>query len=731
MKLNLIIGYVAIVVSIAIVLSTYFAIKKKNKNITLFLKVVAGTLAAFFVVRYLWKYMAITGQYGISAEHWLKDFSVPVLLWFGFFNVLIAIFNTIFDIKFLRMLNTFFVLPVSFLSAVLYYLLSVGVAGDTVAGSWDAQVTIYAIELGVTLALSAVVFYENRKIKFGKADWKNFALLLIPMLLACMPGDFVREMFGLRQEFNFVDFSMGHRICLYIGIAIPLLIFIGLKDKPLIIRKFGLMYIAFATLVTFSHSYNFSRLMDPPSWPLHLCHVAMYLIPLCLVFKMNRLFYFTFFINVIGAILALFIPNYSAEMSWTSTGLYRFYYNHYMAYSMPILIVALKMYPRPTFKQFKYAIAGFAGYFVLVLIINAWFTNYESSVDFFFINGSFITDKLGQFGKWIRSYDVTIKLGDLKFIFYPIYQAVFFLVYIGFGALMWFIFELGFQVASDYSRLNAARIKLRQDEIAFETRLGGRNIVEPVNLDGVDMLKIENFSKKYGTNKKFAVQGVSLEVHDGEIFGFLGPNGAGKSTIIKSIVGLQPATAGSIEICGFDIEHQSVKAKMNIGFVPDHYALYENLTGREYINYIADIYKVTKEDRNIRIEEMLKKLNLQEAFDVQIKTYSHGMKQKIAIMAALTHKPKIWILDEPLTGLDPNSIYQVKEMMKQYAAEGNIVFFSSHIIDVVERICDRIAIIKNGQVVTDISVKQLSAENKKLEEYYLGIIGEELQSANA
>ena len=218
-------------------------------------------------------------------------------------------------------------------------------------------------------------------------------------------------------------------------------------------------------------------------------------------------------------------------------------------------------------------------------------------------------------------------------------------------------------------------------------------------MENSNKLVLKNFSKKYSTSDVYAVKDANLEITGGEIFGFLGPNGAGKSTIIKSVVGIQSITSGKIEVCGYDVAKQSVGAKMQTGFVPDHYALYENLTGREYVNYIADLYAVSKEDRDKRIEEFVERFNLRHAFDNPIKTYSHGMKQKITIMSALVHSPKLWILDEPLTGLDPESIFQVKEAMKKHAEDGNIVFFSSHIIDVVERLCDKIAIIKKGNVL--------------------------------
>ena len=232
------------------------------------------------------------------------------------------------------------------------------------------------------------------------------------------------------------------------------------------------------------------------------------------------------------------------------------------------------------------------------------------------------------------------------------------------------------------------------------------------------MLELSNVRKVY-LNGTVALKDVSVTFPRGEIVGLFGENGAGKSTIIKSIVGIQGISSGSIEVCGYDVEKQPVGAKLQIGFVPDHYALYENLTGREYVNYIADLYNVSQEERTARIEEYVERFRLQGSFDNPIKTYSHGMKQKITIMSALVHNPKLWILDEPLTGLDPESIFQVKEAMKKHAQEGNIVFFSSHIIDVVERICDQIAIIKKGHILCQHSVKELEEAGIQLEHFYM------------
>ena len=243
-----------------------------------------------------------------------------------------------------------------------------------------------------------------------------------------------------------------------------------------------------------------------------------------------------------------------------------------------------------------------------------------------------------------------------------------------------------------------------------------------MDMENTNKLLLKKFTKRYGNSDVYAVRNADLEVEGGQIFGFLGPNGAGKSTIIKSIVGIQTITEGAIEVCGYDVATQSVQAKRQIGFVPDHYALYERLTAREYINYIADLYEVPQAERDERLNGFIERFEFQSAIDTPIKTYSHGMKQKVTIMAALIHDPKVWILDEPLTGLDPNSIYQVKECMKEHAKKGNIVFFSSHIIDVVERICDKIAIIRKGQIQCVKDVHEMEANGENLEEFYMQVI---------
>jgi len=243
------------------------------------------------------------------------------------------------------------------------------------------------------------------------------------------------------------------------------------------------------------------------------------------------------------------------------------------------------------------------------------------------------------------------------------------------------------------------------------------------------MIEIKNFSKKYINSDRFAVCDLSMSIKPGELFGFLGLNGAGKSTTIKCLTGIYPFDSGSITVCGYDIVKDSINAKMNIGYVPDNHSVYEKLTGREYVNYVADLYKVPLTVREERLNKFLKIFRMSAAVDKQIKGYSHGMKQKICVIAALIHNPKVWVLDEPLMGLDPQSIFLIIEHMKKHCADGNTVFFSSHNIDLVAKLCNRVAIINNGELceIIDLSVED---NRKNLEKVFMDYTMSEMEDYN-
>ena len=236
------------------------------------------------------------------------------------------------------------------------------------------------------------------------------------------------------------------------------------------------------------------------------------------------------------------------------------------------------------------------------------------------------------------------------------------------------------------------------------------------------MIKIEHLVKRYGD--KVAVNDISFTVEEGEIVGFLGPNGAGKTTTMSMLTGCLSSTSGSAEINGINVLDNPIEAKKQIGYVSDNHAVFERLTGREYVNHIANLYRVGIEEMEERCSRLLKIFKLEEAFDRPIKSYSHGMKQKITVIAALVHNPKLWVLDEPLTGLDPQSAYQLKKVMKQHAKEGNTVFFSSHILDVVENLCDRCCIIEKGHLQGIYDLKELKAQGRSLERIFMRVTGE-------
>lgn len=238
---------------------------------------------------------------------------------------------------------------------------------------------------------------------------------------------------------------------------------------------------------------------------------------------------------------------------------------------------------------------------------------------------------------------------------------------------------------------------------------------------GGNMLQINNLTKTYAGSSKPSVENLSLTVGDGEIFGFIGPNGAGKSTTIKCITSIITFSEGSISVDGKSLKENPTEVKKLIGYVSDDHVLYEGLTGVEYINFICDVFDVPSSLREERMNRYVHMFALDEAIKNQISSYSHGMKQKLNIIGALIHEPKVWILDEPMTGLDPKSAFNLKTLMREHADKGNCVFFSSHVLEVVEKICDRIGIIDDGHLITTCSISELKERNhdSSLEELFL------------
>jgi ABC-2 type transport system ATP-binding protein len=243
------------------------------------------------------------------------------------------------------------------------------------------------------------------------------------------------------------------------------------------------------------------------------------------------------------------------------------------------------------------------------------------------------------------------------------------------------------------------------------------------------MIRLENLSKTYAKSGSKAVDGLSLEIRDGEIFGFLGPNGAGKTTTITMLTGALEPDSGRVEIGGVDMAERPLEAKSLFGLVGDNPELFNKLRAREYLNFVADVYRVPDDLRRERIGSLAGRFKIADVLASSIGSFSRGMKQKLCVAASLLHDPSAWILDEPMVGLDPQAAFDLKELMRERAASGRLVFFSTHVMEVAEKICDRVAIINKGRVLFVGSLAELrardgsgSAVGESLESLFLELV---------
>jgi ABC-2 type transport system ATP-binding protein len=246
---------------------------------------------------------------------------------------------------------------------------------------------------------------------------------------------------------------------------------------------------------------------------------------------------------------------------------------------------------------------------------------------------------------------------------------------------------------------------------------------------GNAMIVLDQVNKSYAKNKVKAVDNISLHVKKGEVFGFIGPNGAGKTTTIKMIAGILAPDAGRIAINGFDMAQDPIACKRSFSYAPDEHQIYDRLTGREYLNFLADMYDVDARTRQQRMEKYMAMFDIINAANDQIKSYSHGMRQKLSLTGALLPDPPLWIMDEPMVGLDPKSQHLLKQEMRAHCERGNTIFFSTHVLDMAEKLCDRIAIINKGRIVAVGTLEQLrSGKDESLESLFLELTeSEEMQ----
>ncbi|NCB48063.1 MAG: ATP-binding cassette domain-containing protein [Clostridia bacterium] len=577
----------------------------------------------------------------------------------------------------------------------------------------------FAVETVLMATISIYYFISSIKTFKNKSFLKDIfnALGIFTLLfIAVLPVSFFNILFGTFGD-EADGFTSTHRMTLYFCVAIFFVIYFALRNRKKNEKELALVYMATACLIQFCYTININNLSFT-NLPFHICNTAVFLIFIAYVFRVKSIFYFTLLVNVIGGMFAMVLPDTSGSLfMWYNV---RFWYNHIYITILPVLGVVLNVYERPNLKMMIKAIGIFSIYFVSMIFVNAYVNSF-ASVDYFFLEGNAISKHASFLELWRINFNLTVVVNNTAYTTHWLYDIFLYFGYIILMFIIWLLYTNIFKVQDHYAEVSLLRKIDRLEEKQTRKKLFG-NMNKPLNIRSKKMVNISHFTKKYPSSKVKAVDDFSLKVKEGEVFGFLGHNGSGKSTLIKSMVGIQSITSGKIEICGFDIQKQPLQAKALIGYVSDNHSVYEHLTGREYVNYIADLYNVSKEKRTQIIEKYINLFNLKDAFDNPIKSYSHGMKQKVVVIAALVHEPKVWILDEPLTGLDPTSAFQIKECMREHANKNNIVFFSSHVIEIVEKICDRIAIIKKGKLQGVYDMEQLKKEKVDLEDLYMSFI---------
>ncbi|MBO5315512.1 MAG: YwaF family protein [Clostridia bacterium] len=646
-----------------------------------------------------------------------------VLIWLTYTAVLLIAFSRFTKKPALHYTTKLFALPVLVLDTLFLDTYSIANIGNNPSSDDLIYLPFIVAIIAIGLSLSVTDYILVSQPRPSLSDTALSVGIFAAAALVAIPPFVLQVLLGFRRYEGviFSNFTQEHRIMLYLAFIIPIIAFHILKNLKEDNKRLCVLFYSLAISCSYFSYYSLSDWTSPANLPLGICSVVIILMPFALMTKNEWIFNCCLFLGVLTSFTDMLFPTVG-QLNVTATESIRFWASSYFVFFVPVLCVALKIFRRPSVTGLLRALFAFSVYFLFTLCFNAVINNFATASDYLNFENNYILSAFPEFAKATKEVSFSFSIGETNLEFFPLYDLVVYVSYVLLIVIMWFMYKALFK---SWDKAENRRLRERDyNKMKKELKsfLGTRSQDAPMYGDNSPKLVLRKFSKKYGNNKHYSVDHVSFAVKGGEIFGFLGPNGAGKSTIIKSIVGIQPITSGSIEVCGYDVSRQSIQAKLNTGFVPDHYALYENLTGREYINYIADLYDVDKKSRDEAIEKYVTRFQLHNSFDNPMKTYSHGMKQKIAIMAALVHNPKVWILDEPLTGLDPNSIYEVKECMKEHAAKGNIVFFSSHIIDVVEKICDKIAIIKHGRIRAVASMAKIEEHEIDLEELYLHVI---------
>ena len=385
----------------------YFVIKHKYGKFPHKIYIIlSSVLAVVFFLRFMWAEDALENVYQLTNSPVGGKFLTAVSIILNTFLQPTTILLILFPFVKNSRVSTFIkiwgllvsILCISFVSSV-----TQGIVGSEAYFNFNLRTLLMGSEIAILFAYSFVVFMENKKFKIEKRNALCF-VYIIPMLLFGMMSYVPKALFGYGNEYLVInDLTQWHRIFLYFNFIIPVVIHFVLRKKSFETRKFMLLYLSVIALFVFLNDQRFESWIRVDNWPLHLCHTAMFIIPICLIFRLKKLFYFTYFINVLGAFFAMAMPNTDDGTNILATSLLRFWSNHYFAFFMPLLCVSLKMFPRPKLKEWIYSAVAFTVYFAAIMFVNAWFTGIGRETDFFYINSDFIADKLGQWAEDLRN----------------------------------------------------------------------------------------------------------------------------------------------------------------------------------------------------------------------------------------------------------------------------------------------------------------------------------------
>ncbi len=633
--------------------------------------------------------------------------------------------------KIFKILNIFYNPVVVFINLFniknnLFYLTGNNLYKDNF-NTFSNVVYLYLLSL---ILLSSIIYIVDTIIK--KDLPKDYKLYIFSAYFILASFFLVNPSITLIVYFNNYKSPYLYKAFHYLIIifAIFIAFFIGyfIKRKNDETKKIILYSITISSLIILFDNYEYINLSNLGRLPFNILFICLVSFFISVVFNFKKLFYAAYFLSAFGVIYKFIFPNLDSSIYFINPLSYSFWQLNIYLFIIPIILLSAGYFKIFKSKDNLISTLVFSLYFVFCILVNIFFQSIRDNkvfkntyldVDYFYLNKDVIVNNI-KFLKGVKeNYIINFKYKAVNIKIPYLYLIVVYISYLFLSMFTISLSEYFFKNIDVYKEVfSVYRKRLKNNGRKnnlykkIKKSLGLKNIsklkdeILKIKEETLANLKVSNFYKSFNQSDNYTVRDVNFEFEKGDIIGFVGHNGAGKSTCIKTIVGINDITKGSISICGYDIKENPEISKYLIGYVPDNHPLYENLTGYEFIKYVASLYLVKNEDFNKRYQYFIKLFNLEKSINNYIKTYSHGMKQKISVIASLIHEPKVWILDEPLTGLDPTSVLMIKKCIIDHAKKGNIVFFSSHIIEVVENICNKILLIKSGQILKNMDVQK-------------------------